>query len=153
MAISGSGLFVANIIDVFDGTQLAIDLDSETNIKAALYPSSITPDYNASAANAAYAAGVYSGTELTGTGYSAGGVTLTSTTLTGSSGVMTFDAADISWTSSTITGARGLLVYDNSLSPKAGIVLVDLGNSYSTTAGTLAIQFSASGIFAIDLVP
>lgn len=153
MAISGSGLFVATIVDVFDATQLAVDLDSDTDLKAALYPATITPDYSAAAASAAYAAGVYSGTELTGTGYTAGGVVLTSTTFTGASGVATFDAADISWTTSTITGARGLLVYVNTLTPKAGIVLVDLGTGYSTSAGTLAIQFSGSGIFAIDLVP
>lgn len=153
MAISGSGLFTANFVDVFDTTQLAVNLDSETDLKAALYGASITPDYDAAAASAAYAAGVYSGTELTGTGYSAGGIVLTSTTFTASAGVTTFDAADISWTTSTITGARGLLVYVNTLTPKAAIVLVDLGSSYSTAAGTLAVNFSASGIFSIDLVP
>ncbi len=153
MAISGSGLFVSTIVDVFDTTQLAVALDSETALKIALYPSSITPDFNAAAADAAYAAGVYSGTELTGTGYTAGGATLTTTTFTGSAGVATFDAADPSWTTSTITGARGALVYVNTLTPKAGLVLIDLGNSYSTSAGTLLIQFAAGGVWNVDLVP
>lgn len=130
-----------------------VDLDSETALKVALYPSTITPDYDAAAASAAYAAGVYSGTELTGTGYTAGGITLTTTTFVGASGVATFDAADVSWTTSTITGARGALVYVNSLTPKAGLVLVDLGSSYSTSAGTLQITWSGSGIWTVDLVP
>jgi hypothetical protein len=153
MAISGSGLFVANFIDALDTTGTALDFESETDLKIALYPASITPDYDAAAASAAYAAGVYSGTELTGTGYTAGGNVLTTTTWTGSSGVATFDAADTSWTSSTITGARGALVYDNGLTPKAAIVLIDLGTGYSTAAGTLAINFAAGGIFTIDFVP
>lgn len=153
MSISGSGIFVSTIVDVLDLTGLAVNLDSETDLKIALYPSTITPDYDAAAASAAYAAGVYSGTELTGTGYTAGGATLTTTIFTGASGVATFDAADPSWASSTITGARGALVYVNALTPKAGLVLIDLGSSYSTSAGTLLITFSASGVFAIDLVP
>ncbi len=150
MAITQSGLFVATFVDVLDTTQLAVNLDSDT-LKAALYPSTITPDFNATAANAAYNAGVYSGTELTGTGYTAGGASLASTTFTGSGGVATFDAADVSWASSTITGARGVLIYDNTLAGKNALVLVDLGASYSTSNGTLSITWSASGIFRLTL--
>lgn len=150
MAITASGLYVATFVDVFDTTQLAVNLDGDT-IKAALYPSTITPDFNATAANAAYNAGVYSGTELSGTGYTAGGATLGSTTFTGSGGIATFDAADVSWASSTITGARGVLIYDNTLAGKNALALVDLGSSYSTSNGTLAITWSASGIFRITL--
>lgn len=152
MAISGSGLFVATFVDALDTTQLALDLDLDTH-KIALYPSTITPDYDAAVASAAYAAGVFSGTELSGTGYTAGGALLTGTTFTGASGVATFDATDVSWTSSTITGARGALVYADALAGNNAIVLVDLGSSYSTSAGTLLITWSASGIFALDLVP
>lgn len=153
MAISGSGLYVSNIIDALDATGTAINLESDTDIKLALYPATITPDYDASAANSAYSAGVFSGTEISGTGYTAGGVVLTSTTWTGSSGVATWDAADPSWSSSTLTGVRGALAYMNTLTPKAAIILIDLGNSYATSAGTLAIQFSGSGVFTVDLVP
>ncbi|WP_433364083.1 hypothetical protein [Streptosporangium sp. CA-115845] len=151
MAISSSGLFVANIVDVFDTTQLAIDLDSETNNKVALFTNSVTPDFNAAAASAAYGAGVWNANEVSGTGYTAGGATLTSTTFTGSSGVATFDAADSSWSTSTITGARGALIYANNLTPKAAIALVTLGADYSTSAGTLSITWSASGIFYLTL--
>lgn len=145
MSITQSGIFLATFVDIMDTTQLAVNYDTDT-LKAALYASTITPDFSATAANAAYNAGVYSGTELTGTGYTAGGATLASITFTGASAVATFDAADVSWTSSTITGARGVLVYDNTLTGKNALVLVDLGSSYSTSAGTLAITWSASGI-------
>lgn len=150
MAISASGIFVATIVDVLDTTQLALDLDLETH-KVALYTNSVTPDYDASAANAAYGAGVWNANEVSGTGYTAGGATLTSTTFTGSSGIATFDAADVSWTSSTITGARGALIYADALVGNNAIVLVTLGADYSTSSGTLAITWSASGIFRLTL--
>ncbi|GAA2861606.1 hypothetical protein GCM10020220_058480 [Nonomuraea rubra] len=136
MAISGSGIFVNNIIAALGTTNLDIDLESETEIKVALFQNSITPDYNASTANAAYGAGAYASGEVSGTGYTAGGLVLTTTTLTGSSGVMTFDSADPSWASSTITNARGALIYNNVLNPKSGVLLVDLVSDYSTSNGT-----------------
>ena len=152
MAVA-SGLFVNNIIAALGNANLDLDLESETDIKVALFTNSITADFDASTANAAYGAGVFNANEVSGTGYSAGGVVLTTTTLTGSSGVMTFDSADPSWTSSTITNARGALIYNNALSPKSAIVLVNLGADYSTSSGTLLIQVSASGWAQIDLVP
>jgi len=152
VAITKSGLFVATFVDVFDATQLAVALLADT-IKVALYPSSITPDFDAEAASAAYGGGVYSGTELSGTGYTAGGATLGSKTFTGADGVATFDAADTSWASSTISGARGALVYDDTLSGDPALALIDLGASYSTSSGTLAITWSASGLWYHTLVP
>ena len=153
MAITESGLYVANWIDALDASGTAINLESDTDIKLALYPSSITPDFNASAANSAYSAGVYSGTEITGTGYTAGGVVLTSTTWTGSSGVATWDAADPTWSGSTLSDVRGALAYMNTLTPKAAIILVDLGQAYGTNNGAFTINWSASGIFYLTLVP
>ena len=153
MAISGSGLLVANIIDALDATGTAIDLESETNVKLALFQASITPDFDASAANAAYGAGAYASGEVSGTGYTAGGVVLTTTTWTGSSGVATFDTADPSWSSSTLSSVRGALIYMNNLTPKAGIILVDLGTSYATSNGTFLISVAAGGWFSLDLVP
>ncbi|MBN6054534.1 hypothetical protein JYK22_21510, partial [Nonomuraea sp. RK-328] len=152
VAISGSGLFTATIVDVFDTTQLALDLDLETH-KVALFTNSVTPDFDATTANAAYGAGAWASNEVSGTGYTAGGATLAGTTFTGASGVATFDASDVSWASSTITGARGALIYADALAGNNAIVLVDLGSSYSTSNGTLLITWSASGIFALDLVP
>lgn len=151
MAIS-SGLFVATFIDALDTTQLALDLDLDTH-KVALFTNTVTPNFDASAANAAYGADVWASNEVSGTGYTAGGVALTGTTFTGASGVATFDASDTSWTSSTITNARGALVYADALAGNNAIVCINLGADYSTSNGTLLITWSASGLFALDLVP
>jgi len=152
MAIS-AGIFVSNIIAALGGTNLDLDLESETDLKVALFTNSVTPDFDASTSSAAYGAGVWASNEVSGTGYTAGGLVITSTTLTGSSGVMTFDSADPSWTSSTITSARGALIYNNALSPKSGIVVADLGADYSTANGTLLVQVASGGWFSVDWVP
>lgn len=153
MAITGSGIFVNNIGASLGDANLDLDLESETLIKVALFTNSVTPDYNASTANAAYGAGVWNANEVSGTGYTAGGLVLTTTTLTGSGGVLTFDSADPSWASSTLTGVRGALIYNNGLTPKSNFMLVDLTQDYATSNGTFLIQVSASGWAQLDLVP
>ncbi len=152
MAWSGSGLFCAPFIDVFDATQLAIDLSLTTN-KWALFTASATPDYNASAANAQYGVDVWSTNECSGTGYTAGGTVTASPTLTSSAGIVTYDQADTSWASSTITSARGGLLYADALAGNNAICAVDFGSSYSTSNGTFLVTWSASGVFTVDLVP
>ncbi|MET8985850.1 hypothetical protein ABZW49_10415 [Nonomuraea wenchangensis] len=147
MAISASGLYVATFVDVLDTTQLALDLDLETH-KVALFSNSVTPNYTT---DTAYGVSPYNANEVSGTGYTSGGALLTGTTFTGSAGVATFDASDVSWTSSTITGARGALIYADALAGNNAIVMVSLGADYSTSAGTLAITWSASGIFTLTL--
>lgn len=151
MAIS-SGLFVATFVDALDTTQLAIDLDLDTH-KVALFNNSVTPDFDAVAASAAYGAGVWATNEVSGTGYTAGGALLTGTTFTGAAGIATFDATDASWTTSTITNARGALVYADVLAGNNAIVCINLGADYSTSAGTLLVTWAAAGLFALDLVP
>lgn len=151
MAWSGSGLFVANFVDVFDATQLALNLVSTAN-KLALFQSAVTPDYNAAAASAAYAAGVWNANEASGTGYTAGGLAVVSPTFTGASGIATFDMNDNSWAASSIT-ARGALLHADGLTPKAAICAVDFGDDYTTTNGTFLIQWHALGVFTFDLVP
>lgn len=152
MAVS-SGIFVNNVIASLGTANLDLDLESESDIKVALFTNSVVPDFDASTANASYGAGVWNANEVSGTGYTAGGVVLTTTTLTGSSGVLTFDSADPSWSSSTIANARGALIYNNALTPKSAFVLVNLGADYSTSAGTFLITVSGSGWATIDLVP
>lgn len=152
MAVTASGLFVATFVDALDTTQLALDLDLETH-KGALYPNSITPDFDASAANAAFASGVFSGTEVTGTNWATGGVALTGTTFVGASGTATFDATDVSVASTTITGARCYMLYADALAGNNAIVLVNFGADYATSNGTFAITWNASGIFTVDLTP
>lgn len=151
MAIGNSGLFVLTWIDVLDATQLAINFDSETNIKCALFSNTLTPNYST---DTAYAVAPYNANEVTGTNWSAGGVVLTTTTVSESpAGTLMFDAADVSVGSATFTGARGALIYDNSLAPKAAICLVSFGADYSPVAGTFTIQWASGGIFNIDLTP
>ncbi|MEU6725501.1 hypothetical protein ABZ917_17480 [Nonomuraea wenchangensis] len=133
---------------MLDTTQLALDLDLETH-KVALFTNSLTtPNFTT---DTAYGVSPYNANEVSGTGYTSGGALLTGTTFTGASGVATFDASDVSWTSSTITGARGALIYADALAGNNAIVMVNLGADYSTSAGTLAITWSASGIFALTL--
>lgn len=149
MAVSGSGLFVATLQDVLDTTQLAINLDLETH-KGALFSNSITPNFTT---DTAYGAAPYNANEVTGTNWASGGVALTGTGLSGASGVLKFDADDVSVASTTITDARAYLLYADALAGDNAILLVDFGADYSTSNGTFAIVWNASGIFTIDLVP
>lgn len=147
MAIS-SGLFLRTFISAFS-TGLTIDLTSDTDLKAALFTNSLTPDFDT---DIGYGIDPYDANEVSGAGYTAGGQVLTGTTLTGDSGVVTFDASDVTWANSTLTGVRGVLIYDDTQTNKNGIVLVNLGADYSTSNGSLVIQWSASGIATWDLV-
>ncbi len=150
MAVTASGLFLLTFIDVFDTTQLALDLDLETH-KLALFTNSITPNFST---DTAYGVSPYNANEVSGTGYTSGGTVLTSTTVTESpTGSMMWDAADTSWSTSTITNARAGLAYADALAGNNAIVLINFGADYSTVAGTFQVQWSATGIFATDYTP
>jgi hypothetical protein len=149
MAINGSGLFVATFVDVFSGG-LSIDL-TDTNLKAALFTTSLgDPDFTT---DVGYGAAPYNANEASGTGYTAGGATLTGTSFSGSAGVATFDADDVTWSSSTLTNVRGVLIYDDTQEDDNGIILVDLGQGYSTSNGNFVVQWHSNGIFSLNLVP
>jgi hypothetical protein len=149
MAWTASGLYVLTFIDIFDTTQLAVDLDLETH-KLALYNNTNTPNFSTET--------VYTTTnEETGTNWAAGGVVLTGTTVSESpAGSLMFDATDVSEASTTLSGVRGCKIYADALTtPTADalIVGVNFGADYATTNGTFAIQWATAGIFAIDLTP
>lgn len=93
--------------------------------------------------------------EVSGTGYTAGGLALTATELTIASGVVTFDAADLSWANSTITNAMAAIHYFNVGSAATDALgwLSDFVTAASTNNGTFRVEWSAAGIFAVDLVP
>lgn len=149
IAVTVSGLYVLNWIDILDATQLAVDLSLTTN-KVALFTNSITPNFST---DTAYAVAPYNANEASGTGYSAGGVVVASPTVTESpTGTLMYDLADTAWAASSIT-ARAALFYSNVLSPKAAICLINLGADYTTVAGTFTIQWAAGGMFTIDLTP
>ena len=149
MAITASGLYVANILDVFDTTQLAIDLDLETH-KVALYLDALVPDFGTDT-------GYSTTSEASGTGYTAGGELLTTTVFTAAVvGSAVFDADDAAWTTSTIANAMAAIIYADALGGNNLIVLSDFVTAVSTTAGTLTVQWTApgsGGIFNFDLTP
>lgn len=150
MAVTASGLYLLNFIDALDTSALALNLTG-ANMKIALFSNTITPNFDT---DTAYAVAPYNANEVTGTGWSAGGVAIASPTLTISpAGTMMFDAADVSQGGCTFTGARAGLIYDNVLSPKSAIALVNFTADYSPSAGTFAITWAATGIFALDLTP
>lgn len=149
MAVTASGLFGATLVDAFDTTQLAVDLDLETH-RYALFSNSITPNFTT---DTAYGVAPYNANEVTGTGWSAGGVLLVGTTFTASGGVATFDATDISESSTTLTDARCGVIYADALAGDNAIFLQDFAADFSTTAGTFQVIFNASGIFTVDYTP
>ncbi len=150
MAVTASGLYVATFIDIFDTTQLAVDLDLETH-KVALFSNSITPNFSS---DTAYGVSPYDANEVSGTGWSAGGVALTGTAVSESpTGTLMWDATDVSETGTTLTNARCALIYADALAGNNAIVLVNFGADYSTVSGTFAITWAATGVFTIDLTP
>lgn len=156
MAVTCSGLYFPTwkglVIGSFSTT--LINLDSETQLKVAMFTNSITPSFSA---DTSYSAAPYTSNEVSGTGYTAGGVVLTSTTVTESpTGTLMFDAADAAWSTSTISNARAALVYADAITTptaKPVLFLVDFGSAYSTTSGTFTIQWAAGGLMTIDLTP
>jgi hypothetical protein len=149
MAITASGIYCTTFMDVFDTTQLAIDLDLETH-KGALFNNSVTPDFSA---DTAYGVAPYNANEVTGTNWASGGVVLTGTTLSILTGTVIFDATDVSVASTTITNARGYLLYADVLAGDRAIVLVNFGADYSTVNGTFGVVWAAGGIASWDLTP
>ncbi len=146
MAFGNSGWYLLNWIDVFDATQLAIDL-SLTSHKFALYTNTASPNFSADSA--------YSATnEVSGTGYTAGGTVIASPTTSDSSGSWVFDAADTSWgPGATFSSARGYILYADALAGNNTILGVTFGADYGVTNGTFTIQHPGGGISALDLTP
>lgn len=155
MAVTVSGLYVANMIDVFDATQLAIDLSLTTH-KIALISNSATPNFSSDVS--------WSSTnEVSGTGWATGGVALsaaaagaTSTAPTNTespTGSQMYDMGDISVASTTLTNARAARIYADALAADNLIVLINFGSDYSTVNGTLGIVWASTGVFAIDWTP
>ena len=146
MAWTVSGLYVLTFIDVFDATQLAIDLSLTTH-KWALYDNTITPNFSTETAYATTG-------EVTGTGYTAGGQVIVSPTVTESpAGSLMYDQADQVWAAPTSVTARGAKLYADALAGNNLIVGVNFGSDFTSTAGTFTIQHAAAGVFAIDLTP
>lgn len=153
MAITGSGWYALTVEKFLNATSLPTNgLESETAVKGMLVLDTLTPDFDAhNFRDDAEASEVPNGG-----GYTTGGETLTSTELTVASGIVTWDAADVSWTSSTISNAMAAVLYfarGGASSADELILLSDFVTAVSTTNGTLAVQWHASGIATLDVVP
>lgn len=153
MAWSASGAFRQTLADALNNVA-AVDLGLETH-RGALFGNSVTPDFDATAANTAYNAGTWTtGNEVSGTGYTAAGALLTTTTVsTVSGGIVMWDADDLTWSTATIT-AYGVLLYEDArTTPVAdqGILAVYFGGAVTSTAGLFTVQWSANGIWRIDV--
>jgi len=156
MAVSVSGLYVANMIDVFDATQLAIDLSLTTH-KIALLSNAATPNFSTDVS--------WSSTnEVSGTGWASGGIALSAAAAGGTStsptntesptGTQMYDMGDISVASTTLTSAVAARIYADALAGDNLIVLVYFGGTaYSTVNGTFGIQWAATGVFTVDWTP
>jgi hypothetical protein len=150
-----SGLYVANMIDVFDATQLAIDLSLTTH-KIALISNAATPNFSTDVSWSAT-------NEVSGTGWASGGIALSAAAAGGTStaptntesptGTQMYDMGDVSVASTTLTNARAARIYADALAADNLIVLINFGADYSTVNGTFGIQFAATGVMTIDWTP
>jgi hypothetical protein len=155
MAVTASGLYVANWVDILDATQLAIDL-SLTSHKWALMSNAATPNFSTDVA-------WNSTNEVAGTGWVTGGIALsaaaagatsTAPTLTESpTGTIMYDMNDVAVSSTTLTNARAARLYADALAGDNLIVLVNFGADFSTSNGTFGIQWAATGVFTLDITP
>ena len=159
MAVTVSGLYVANMIDVYDASQLAIDL-SLTSHKVALLANTATPNFSTDASWS-------SANEVSGTNWATGGVALSaiasggtsaSPTLTESpTGTMMYDMADFVVANTTLSSFVAYRLYADALTTPTADALIVLvyfgGTSYSTNAGTLTVQHAATGVFTVDWTP
>jgi hypothetical protein len=125
-----------------------------TSHKVALFDNTITVSSATFSTATAYAVAPFNAGEVSGTGYTVGGNTLAGTSVTESpTGTLMWDGTDSSWPTSTIPNAHGCLIYADALAGNNGIVFVNFGADYSTSAGTFTIQWASGGIFTIDLTP
>ncbi len=160
MTITASGIFVQNIIDEFDATNVGFDFTLTTH-KVALISDSATPNFDTNTTWSNLSAN-----EVSGTGWAAGGVLLSAAAAGGTStaptltvspaGTMMWDMNDVSVASTTLTNAMAAVFYADALTtPTADalIVLVDFVTAASTSTGTFGIQFASGGVMAWDLTP
>lgn len=139
MAISAAW-YGTPITNLLKGTTL-IDFDTDT-LKISLHTSAYVPNFDTHA----FFSDVTN--EVVGTGYTAGGITLATKAVTYDSATNEnrISCANVSWTASTIT-ARYAVIYKSTgvASTSPLICLIDFGADQSTSGGTFAINFDATG--------
>jgi hypothetical protein len=171
MAITKSGIYVVTIQEGLKETGITgtggLDLRLAT-AKIALISNSAsdgTSPLNFSATDTTWV----NTNEVSGTGWAAGGVVLSvaaagatsvvPTLAEGTAGSLRYDHTnDVAVSGTTLSNARACILYLDSITAPAALddamfVMVNFGADYSTTAGTFAITWAATGIFEIDLTP
>lgn len=157
MAITASGLYVQNmLVDVYDPTQLAIDLSLTTH-RFVLYNNTLAPNFDTDISYAAT-------NEVSGTGWAAGGV-LWSAAAAGAAtvgpitndisptGTFRHDMLDVAVSGTTLTNAMAMVAYADALAGNNLLYLINFVTAVSTNAGTLGVQFAAGGVFTVDGTP
>lgn len=157
MAITASGWYTQNMVDVFDPTQLALDLTLAT-YKVALLSNAATPNFDTDIS--------WSNTnEVFGTGWATGGVLLSAAAAGGTSaaptvtispaGTMMWDMTDISVANTTLTNLRAFRFYADPISSPADplILLINAVSDFSTVNGTLGLTFASQGVGTVDWTP
>ena len=157
---TNSGLYVANWLDILNGTQLAVDYTLANSVKLALYNST-----GFSAANFSTEQYYNTTNELpTGGNYTQGGQALSGLSLTESpSGKVKFTASTVTWTNTTLSNIScGKLYFVNDASdsafgsgakPLIGLVYFGVAGPYNTVNGDFKVQWPTTGIFSINLTP
>ena len=140
-----SGIY-ANLLVEMGTNALAYSLNADDAIDLDLLSDSHTPDFDAD--------DEYADLDniVTGTGW-AGALNLSSPTYTGGTDYVTFDAADVSESTTTLTDVEGCALWDDTLTGDPLLCCVDFGTTYATVAGTMAITWSASGIWRLKHDP
>lgn len=161
MAWSQSGMFRQTLADILDKTLTTHDFDAASMFKVALFNNSVTPNFDATAANTAYDAGTWvTANEVWQSGqWAQGGVILSNNDITtAAGGIVVFDADDTaSGSAFTASNIYGCLIYMDAVStPVAdqGFAAIYFGGTaYSVTSGTFTIQWHANGIARWNLAP
>lgn len=150
-------------------TMSQVDLDLASNLKAALYDDTITPDGSATNLLSTYngASSVFSATggqtgtpQVYHTGqWAQGGIVVPSTALSlVAGGIVQFTSGNlVSGAAATMSNIEGMFLYFDNASAPANQVKAGLGfwwfggTNYAVTAGTLTITPHASGLFRMTV--
>lgn len=146
MAITASGLFGLSLEKMFIDT-LGESVEAEDNL-ITLISDSATPNFDTMDFW-----NDLSAQEVTGSGWT--DTALTGTEFTLSSGTATIDATDLSVGSTTLTSAMASVWRTNVGADGTDqlIALHDFVTAVSTSNGTFAIQWNASGLVTLDYTP
>jgi hypothetical protein len=159
MSFSSSGVFVQWPLACVNATATGRGAPTTASeLKAALYNDTTTPDKTAAVGSTGYNTGVWvvANEQTSSTQWPAGGVALTTVTSSASSNVYKLDADDAAGSGNvTLSGVKGCLVYDDKVTggtvAKQGICYNYFGGSQSVTSGTFTIVWNTSGIMTITV--